>query len=480
LLPRRMTLILKSLLLVCSIALLASFAAAHHQLNKQPLMNYGGKQYTFTGQLINHFNPVDKRTFSQRYWVAEEFYVPSTNSPIIFYICGEATCRGTPSEGSFPYQMAQKAGALIVALEHRYYGHSQPFGVESMKTENMIYLTVEQALEDIAYFMQWFKVNYKYKINDSQPWITVGGSYPGALSAWFRYKYPHLTVGAWASSAVVNAILDFSQYDYQNFVSVSKFGQQCPRTIQALNLYFEAQLYSTSPDVQKKFKLRFGENALKLSNDELLWYISDSFVAQIQYGKSNELCAFLANYTNFDALVNATIQYCLDVNDMRMYGSYFVSNSTFDADMEDKIGRQWNYQICSQLGWFQTAATNQLQALRSQRINIEFYKGFCKNSFGKALWPDVDVFNNDFGGVGLVTTNVTIVNGCEDPWQWAAKNTTTGSMTSVFINCNGCAHCVDFHGPKTDDPETLKQAHDQIQGLVLGYLGKSSRVHITV
>jgi len=35
------------------------------------------------------------------------------------------------------------------------------------------------------------------------------------MSAWFRYKYPHLTVGAWASSAVVEAILDFQQYDQQ-------------------------------------------------------------------------------------------------------------------------------------------------------------------------------------------------------------------------------------------------------------------------
>jgi hypothetical protein len=50
-------------------------------------------------------------------------------------------------------------------------------------------------------------------ISKDTPWVTIGGSYPGALSAWFRYKYPHLTVGALASSAVINAILDFPKFD---------------------------------------------------------------------------------------------------------------------------------------------------------------------------------------------------------------------------------------------------------------------------
>ena len=93
-----------------------------------------------------------------------------------------------------------------MTLEHRYYGQSLPFKEQSLSWQNLKYLNSEQALKDLAYFMNAMKKNQNYGITDKTPWITMGGSYPGALSAWFRYKYPHLTIGAIASSAVVLAV----------------------------------------------------------------------------------------------------------------------------------------------------------------------------------------------------------------------------------------------------------------------------------
>ena len=63
------------------------------------------------------------------------------------------------------------------------------------------------------------------------PWITVGGSYPGALSAWFRYKYPHLTIGAIASSAVVQAIENYTDFYMQMYLSAKKSGDFCQKAI---------------------------------------------------------------------------------------------------------------------------------------------------------------------------------------------------------------------------------------------------------
>ena len=68
-------------------------------------------------------------------------------------------------------------------------------------------------MEDLATFIDWARSFKGLDIPLTRPWITIGGSYPGALSAWFRLKYPHLTIGAWASSAVIDAIEDFTQFD---------------------------------------------------------------------------------------------------------------------------------------------------------------------------------------------------------------------------------------------------------------------------
>src|SRR5882757_6645952 len=74
-----------------------------------------------------------------------------------------------------------------------------------MSVENLKYLTSEQALADAANFISQIK-------EPNQKLIVFGGSYAGSLSAWLRLKYPHLVNGAIASSAPVQAVIDFKEY----------------------------------------------------------------------------------------------------------------------------------------------------------------------------------------------------------------------------------------------------------------------------
>jgi len=74
-------------------------------------------------------------------------------------------------------------------------------------------LTSEQALADIAYFIDQINLEFLNTVSRKPDWIVIGGSYPGALSAWFKNQYPQHALGAWSSSGVINAIKDFSQFD---------------------------------------------------------------------------------------------------------------------------------------------------------------------------------------------------------------------------------------------------------------------------
>ena len=62
-----------------------------------------------------------------------------------------------------------------------------------MSDASLQYLSSEQALADLASFIAAMKD--KYDLTENNKWISFGGSYPGALSAWLRLKYPHLISG---------------------------------------------------------------------------------------------------------------------------------------------------------------------------------------------------------------------------------------------------------------------------------------------
>ena len=72
-------------------------------------------------------------------------------------------------------------------FDFRFYGDSHP--TSDLSVENLVYLSSEQALADLANFVT--SMNEQHNLTDAK-WISFGGSYPGSLSAWFRLKYPHL------------------------------------------------------------------------------------------------------------------------------------------------------------------------------------------------------------------------------------------------------------------------------------------------
>jgi len=84
----------------------------------------------------------------------DSFWTDPTTGPVFLYLCGEWECTAPSSDvDTMDYwaMVAKDHGGLLVTLEHRYYGASQPF--PDWSTKNLEYLTSQQALADTAYFI---------------------------------------------------------------------------------------------------------------------------------------------------------------------------------------------------------------------------------------------------------------------------------------------------------------------------------------
>lgn len=125
-------------------------------------------------QSLDHFNPQDQRRWMMRYFENDAYFQPG--GPIFIYLGGEWTI-STPSitQGTLIVEMAQENDGILFYTEHRYYGLSRP--TTNTTTQNLQYLTIDQALADVAIFIDYIK-NSSDKFKNSGV-ILVGASYSG-------------------------------------------------------------------------------------------------------------------------------------------------------------------------------------------------------------------------------------------------------------------------------------------------------------
>lgn len=248
--------------------------------------------YNFT-MPVDHFSPSNKHTYPNRYFVNDTYYQPG--APVIFFDNGEAgfdpgtvaTMLAETSGPSLPMRLAANLSALVIGWEHRYYGYSRPVplsdesGLPLDGADGYRYLSVEQAIEDVAFFANRFnqtKLDQNRIVQTtagldpySTPWIFVGGSYPGARAAWLRLKHPEIIYASWASSAPLQYQFDGSLY--YNPVQRS-MPRNCTNDIKAAIKYVDDVFGSGSPDaiaqVQTGAYLGENNNASVTASDSAL------------------------------------------------------------------------------------------------------------------------------------------------------------------------------------------------------------------
>ncbi|XP_062108081.1 uncharacterized protein LOC133818962 [Humulus lupulus] len=177
----------------------------------------------FYTQTLDHFNykPESYATFQQRYIVNFKYWGGTNTSSPIFVYTGDEEPIINPVLGiGFMVDLASRFNGLLLYIEHRYYGESIPFGSleEAYSNSSTLgYFSSAQALADYAELIIDLKKNLSAQ---NCPVIALGGSYGGMLASWFRLKYPHITIGALASSAPILYFDDITpQNTYQKIVT---------------------------------------------------------------------------------------------------------------------------------------------------------------------------------------------------------------------------------------------------------------------
>ncbi|GAU37678.1 hypothetical protein TSUD_209670 [Trifolium subterraneum] len=278
-----------------------------NNLSKDCLTN---KELWFN-QTLDHYSPYDHREFRQRYY---EFldYFRSPDGPIFLVIGGEEPCIGIPND----------------------------YNADSLNAK-------------------WNRTGVE------NPWFVFGGSYAGALSAWFRLKFPHLTCGSLASSAVVHAIQDNTKFDQQVGESA---GPECKAVLQETTQLIETKLATNG----KALRATFNADDLVFDGD-FLDYMADAAATAIQYGYADILCNPMveAKKAGMD-LVDAYAKYVKEfyvvffsVN-VKGYDREYLKNTTID---DDSYYRSWWFQVCTEVANFQVAPSN--DSIRSSKIDTK-------------------------------------------------------------------------------------------------------------
>ena len=81
--------------------------------------------------------------------------------------------------------------------------------------------------------------------------------------------------------------------------------------------------------------------------------------------------------------------------------------------------RQWTYQFCSSLAYFNTAGHK--DPIRFIEMDVVYWRNYCYGVFGQSINPNTFHTNSLYGDTRIVQhgSKIIFTNGGEDPWQWA-------------------------------------------------------------
>lgn len=463
----------------------------------------------FDAQLVDHFS-TSGATYSQRYYEIDQHFGGPGN-PIICIVGGEGAV--PPSVGVFyPWvgvNLAQRFKALVIQPEHRFYGTSIPAGGASpFDAASLALLTPQQALADTAALIVASQRAHnctEYGTPGYCPVITVGGSYPGFLSAMMRLRYPAVVDMAYAASAP--ALIYAQQTDHAAYYEVVTRSAEravtgCPAAVRAA---FADYLSIDSKDgaiaalglcndasAMPPYLAAGDLDALRLAVNMVLMYsfadlnmqnyppASDTGLAKacgalVARPTAQGLKAFLVGYAGLAAASSGAraqaAPSCFNLSTQLPAGHLpTISAGDWSGVGTGANGLAWDYQTCSLL--IERISTNgETDMFPPRESTLEWLGAHCSSRFGVTPQPRALADEWGFDRMADLTSRIIFTNGLNDGWS-AGSVVANLSESLIAINMPNGAHHSDLShdAPGPQDTDDVIAGRAQAAALLEGWL----------
>ncbi|XP_022152914.1 lysosomal Pro-X carboxypeptidase-like [Momordica charantia] len=460
------------ILITCGYLLRRSF-----QNKPQELDIYDELVTFYYKQSLDHFNyqPQSYITFDQRYIINFKYWEGvNPNIPIFAYLGAEGSL---DNDLSFTLPFASRYKAMVVYLEHRFYGQSIPFGSLEKAMKNTTirgHLSSAQALADYAQVILHVK---KMFAAETSPIIVIGGSYGGMLASWFRLKYPHIALGALASSAPVLYFDNITPQDgYYSVVSKSfrETSETCYEIIR--RSWAEIDRIAEKPQGLSILSKRFKTCAKLNRSSDLKDYLDNMFSGAAQYNFPSEnpvdaICAAIDGEAKKKTSDLIGQVFAGVVAYMGEKPCYDVSDSWHTVDPTD----QYSFQICSEMV-IPIGVSGKVESMfPTAPFDLNSFKNDCKAWYGVS--PKPHWITTFYGGHDLklvlqrFASNIIFSNGLKDPYSSGGVLHDISESIVAVTTAKGC-HCLDILSAEVDDPDWLIIQRKTEMDIIDGWISK--------
>ncbi|VAI93021.1 unnamed protein product [Triticum turgidum subsp. durum] len=371
------------------------------------------------------------------------------------------------------FDIAPNFGALLVFIEHRY-----------TSADMLGYLTSTRALADFAILITSLKQNLSPV---DAPVVVFGGSYGGMLASWFRLKYPHVAIGALASSAPILQFYDITPWSSFNDVVSQDFKSEslnCFSVIKAVwdvldergsnetGLLELSKTFRTCKTVHSVSRLGLWLRAAFTTTAMVDYPTPANFMMNLPAYPVKEMCKIIDTFPPGADVIDKAFAAA------SLYYNYTGDQKCFEVEGGDDPHalHGWGWQACTEM-FMPMTVSNESMFPPSSFMPEKRSKG-CFMFYG--VRPRMHWITTQYGGHKIdkvlkrFGSNIIFSNGMRDPWSGGGVLKKISSSIIALVTEKG-AHHLDLRSATKDDPDWVVEQRRQEVEIIHGWIDQYNK-----